>query len=111
MTKSIIYWEGGKCGVMVQPGRDQMKYWKDAQDDAEWAREVSYIGHHVTPACDLPRTVQKSLDELAPRLRLECILGFQIRAELGLNTSPGYSWVAMGLLVGILTRVILMSYK
>ncbi|KAH9175996.1 hypothetical protein EDB89DRAFT_1903487 [Lactarius sanguifluus] len=100
--------------VTVQPGRDQMEYWREAQDNAEWAREVrgatavlerllesgeyptadhvnvarlvSYIGHHMTPARDLPRTVRKSLDELAPRLRLECILGFWIWAEL--ESSP-----------------------
>ncbi|KAH9166109.1 hypothetical protein EDB89DRAFT_1910947 [Lactarius sanguifluus] len=47
---------------------------------------VGVIGCHVTPAHDLPRTVQKSLDELAPRLRLECILGFRIQAEL--ESSP-----------------------
>ncbi|KAH9163868.1 hypothetical protein EDB89DRAFT_1912476 [Lactarius sanguifluus] len=57
--------------LTAQPGRDQRNYWRDAQDNAKWTREVSYIGRHVTPARDLPRMVQKSLDELAPRLRLE----------------------------------------
>ncbi|KAH9172054.1 hypothetical protein EDB89DRAFT_1906497 [Lactarius sanguifluus] len=102
--------------VAVQPERNPRNNQKYAQDDPQWDREVrgatavledllekwkeepyardhvragravGVIGRHVTPACDLPRTVRKSLDELTPRLRLECVLGFRIRAEL--ESSP-----------------------
>ncbi|KAH9163977.1 hypothetical protein EDB89DRAFT_1912429 [Lactarius sanguifluus] len=89
--------------VTAQPGRSLCKDPKYMQDDLRWDREVrgatavlkrllgnwekapcaedhvrvgcvvGVIGRHVTPACDLPRTVRKSLDELTPRLRLEFI--------------------------------------
>ncbi|KAH9174630.1 hypothetical protein EDB89DRAFT_1904497 [Lactarius sanguifluus] len=87
--------------VTAQPGQDPRNYQKYTQEDLRWDREdhgatavlegllekwkkepraqdhvrvgrmVGVIGHHMTPACDLPRTVRKSLDELVPRLRLE----------------------------------------
>ncbi|KAH9167801.1 hypothetical protein EDB89DRAFT_1909778 [Lactarius sanguifluus] len=102
--------------VTAQPGRDPRNTQEYTQDDPQWEREVrgatavledllekwktephaqdhvrvgravGVIGHHMTPARDLPRMVRKSLDELVPRLRLECILGFRIRAEL--ESSP-----------------------
>ncbi|KAH9159197.1 hypothetical protein EDB89DRAFT_1916598 [Lactarius sanguifluus] len=89
--------------VTAQPGRDPHNNQKYVQDDPRWDREVRgatavlerllesweqaphaedhvqvghairVIGRHVTLAHDLPRTVQKSLDELAPRLKLEFI--------------------------------------
>ncbi|KAH9160604.1 hypothetical protein EDB89DRAFT_1914619 [Lactarius sanguifluus] len=68
---------------------DLLEKWKKepyAQDHVRVGHAVGVIGRHVTPARDLPRTVQKSLDELVPRLRLECVLGFRIRAEL--ESSP-----------------------
>ncbi|KAH9175725.1 hypothetical protein EDB89DRAFT_2240881 [Lactarius sanguifluus] len=55
---------------------DLLEKWKKepyAQDHVRAGRAVGVIGRHVTPARDLPRTVRKSLDELAPRLKLEFI--------------------------------------
>ncbi|KAH9162104.1 hypothetical protein EDB89DRAFT_1913439 [Lactarius sanguifluus] len=55
---------------------DLLEKWKEepyTQDHVRVGRVVGVIGRHVTPACDLPRTVRKSLDELAPRLKLEFI--------------------------------------
>ncbi|KAH9176524.1 hypothetical protein EDB89DRAFT_1902855 [Lactarius sanguifluus] len=109
-------WLGSSSGprpAALVPGFNQREYWRAARNDPRWEHEVcratavlerllesweygmehiwagrviSDIGCHVTLACDLPRTVQKSLDELAPRLRLECTLGFRIWAEL--ESSP-----------------------
>ncbi|KAH9163385.1 hypothetical protein EDB89DRAFT_1912709 [Lactarius sanguifluus] len=55
---------------------DLLEKWKEepyVRDHVRVGRAVGVIGRHVTPARDLPRTVRKSLDELAPRLRLEFI--------------------------------------
>ncbi|KAH9162656.1 hypothetical protein EDB89DRAFT_1913147 [Lactarius sanguifluus] len=82
--------------VAAQPGRDPHGDQKYMQDDPQWEREVRgatevledllkkwkeepYVRDHVQVGC-------ASLDELAPRLRLECVLGFRIQAEL--ESSP-----------------------
>ncbi|KAH9166968.1 hypothetical protein EDB89DRAFT_1910338 [Lactarius sanguifluus] len=56
--------------------KDLLEKWKKelrAEDHVRAGRAVRVIGRHMTPAHDLPQTVRKSLDELAPRLRLEFI--------------------------------------
>ncbi|KAH9168129.1 hypothetical protein EDB89DRAFT_1909535 [Lactarius sanguifluus] len=73
--------ENASAGVTKGPrGRDQRDYWRDAQDDTKWACEV----HGATAVLerllesggrptDHVKVGQLSLDELAPRLRLEFI--------------------------------------
>ncbi|KAH9168768.1 hypothetical protein EDB89DRAFT_1909129 [Lactarius sanguifluus] len=87
-TQNDLQWDREVCGATAVL-EDLLEKWKKeprVQDHVRVGCVVGVIGHHMTPAHDLPRTVRKSLDELVPRLRLECILGFQIQAEL--ESSP-----------------------
>ncbi|KAH9179478.1 hypothetical protein EDB89DRAFT_2238561 [Lactarius sanguifluus] len=87
-TQDDLQWDREVCGATAVL-KDLLEKWKQElcmEDHVRVGHVVRVIGHHVTPARDLPQTVRKSLDELAPRLRLECVLGFSIRAEL--ESSP-----------------------
>ncbi|KAH9164977.1 hypothetical protein EDB89DRAFT_1911743 [Lactarius sanguifluus] len=85
----------GSLCVTAQPGCDQREYWKDAQDDDEWTREV----HGATEVLEcLLESGEYPTDHIHRRL-LDLII---ITLALALALVGHALWITLAVAYGIL---------